>query len=94
LPGAIDVLNTVGLLPPGDVNGDGRIAYTGAGNDRDVVLGRIGGVVPTASATGYLAEDVNLDGRVRYTGADNDRDLILQSIGGVVPTIVREQVMP
>ena len=94
LPGAIDVLNTVGLLPPGDVNGDGRIAYTGAGNDRDVVLGRIGGVVPTASTTGYLAEDVNLDGRVRYTGADNDRDLILQSIGGVVPTIVREQVMP
>jgi len=93
-PGALDVLNGVALLPPGDVNGDGRIAYTGPSNDRDVVLVRIGGSVPTATASGYLAEDVNMDGNVRYVGAANDRDVILQAIGGSVPSVVREQVMP
>jgi hypothetical protein len=76
------------------VNGDGRIAYTGPSNDRDVVLSRIGGAVPTATATGYLIEDVNMDGRVRYVGAANDRDVILQTIGGSVPTVVRQQVIP
>ncbi len=30
-----------------DVNMDGRAKYTGTGNDRDVILGNIGGVVPT-----------------------------------------------
>jgi len=94
LPGAMDVVNGVGVLPPGDVNGDGRIAYTGPSNDRDVVLSIIGGAVPTATATGYLMEDVNMDGRVRYLGAANDRDVILQTIGGTVPTVVRQQVMP
>ena len=94
LPGSMDVVNGMGVMPPGDVNGDGRISYTGPSNDRDVVLSRIGGAVPTATATGYLIEDVNMDGRVRYVGAANDRDVILQTIGGSVPTVVRQQVIP
>jgi len=32
---------------PSDVNMDGTAKYTGAGNDRDVILQNIGGVVAT-----------------------------------------------
>lgn len=82
------------LLWAGNVNGDDRLQYTGQENDRDPILSAIGGVVPTETVSGYLAEDCNLDGVVRYTGPGNDRDLILQGIGGVFPTAIREQQLP
>ena len=82
------------VLWPGNVNGDDRVMYVGAQNDRDLVLQRIGGTVPTNSVTGFLLEDIDLDGQVKYTGTANDRDLILQSIGGVVPTNVLFQQLP
>jgi pimeloyl-ACP methyl ester carboxylesterase len=84
----------VALLWAGDVNGDGRVRYTGADNDRDDILQAIGGTVPTATATGYLGSDVDLDGVVRYTGQNNDRDLVLLTIGGVVPTAERIGQLP
>lgn len=87
-------LGGVMALWTGDVTGDGFILYTGSNNDRDPVLTRIGGVVPTSTASGYWLEDVNLDGFVRYTGPDNDRDPILQNIGGVVPTNTRLEQLP
>lgn len=65
-----------------------RISYTGTSNDRDPILVRVGGSVPTNVATGYYTEDVNLDGVVKYMGENNDRDLILQAIGGSEPTNV------
>jgi hypothetical protein len=70
------------------------LKYTGADSDRDAVLTRIGGVVPTATASGYFAEDVNMDGTVKYTGVGNDRDRILVNIGGTVPTNIRLQQLP
>ncbi len=70
------------------------IYYTGLGNDRDPILQAIGGVLPTATITGYHRADVNLDGVVKYSGANNDRDLVLQSIGGVIPTAVRYAQAP
>jgi hypothetical protein len=73
---------------------DGRIKYTGTGNDRDVILSAIGGVVPTSTVTGYLSCDVTMDGKVKYTGTGNDRDPILQNIGGVVPTNTRAEQLP
>jgi hypothetical protein len=73
--------------------GTQQVKYTGANNDRDPILMRIGGSMPTATTAGYFVEDVNLDGVVKYIGTDNDRDLILQSIGGTVPTaVVTEQI--
>jgi hypothetical protein len=84
----------VEALWAGDVTDNGEVKYTGGNNDRDPVLSAIGGVVPTATITGYRAEDVNLDGVVRYTGGDNDRDPILQTIGGVVPTSTRIDQLP
>lgn len=79
----------------GDVTRDGVLRYTGQGNDRDVVLLRIGGVVPTNTVSGqYLQEDLDLDGIVKYTGLSNDRDIILQSTGGLVPTDTRTEQLP
>jgi hypothetical protein len=70
------------------------LRYTGANNDRDPILQRVGGTVPTGTVNGYHPEDVNLDGQVRYTGVANDRDIILQNIGGSVPTAVRPDGLP
>jgi hypothetical protein len=78
----------------GDANADGRVVYTNMDNDRDVILQRIGGTIPTNTVEDYLQEDLNLDGEVKYTGGGNDRDLILQNIGGVVPTAVKQGSLP
>lgn len=82
------------LLWAGDVTFNGEIKYTGAANDRDPILARIGGVTPTATANGYFTDDVDLNGQVRYTGAGNDRDPILQNIGGLAPTVTRQAQLP
>jgi hypothetical protein len=91
---ATDLLDGRRVQVPGDALRDAVIRYAGAANDRDAVLSRIGGEVPTATVGGYFKEDVNLDGIVRYTGAGNDRDIILQSIGGSVPTNTRAAQVP
>ena len=79
------------VLWSGDVSFDGEVKYTGSANDRDLILQRIGGSVPTNTVPGYYGEDVNMDGEVKYTGLGNDRDPILVNIGGVVPTSVRAE---
>lgn len=78
----------------GNVVSDNRIMYIGGGNDRDPILVRVGGAVPTNIVNGYFVEDVNLSGSVKYTGASNDRDPILVNIGGVVPTNTRQEQLP
>ncbi|MEO8590997.1 MAG: fibronectin type III domain-containing protein [Flavobacteriales bacterium] len=78
----------------GDTNGDGTLRYVGANNDRDPILTRIGGSVPTATVGGYYRDDVNLDAVVRYVGTSNDRDGILVNIGGSVPTATRAAQLP
>ena len=91
---ARNVLGSIAVLWAGDVDGNGTLKYTGQDNDRDPILTRIGGAVPTNTVTGYHPEDVNLDGTVRYVGAANDRDPILQNIGGSVPTLTRAEQLP
>ena len=71
-----------------------QLKYTGTSNDRDPILVRIGGVVPTSVVNGYFPEDVTLDGSVKYTGSANDRDPILVNVGGVVPTNTRVEQLP
>ncbi len=82
------------MMWPGDVNFDLVAKYTGASNDRDLILVRVGGTIPTNTVSGYYREDVNMDGIVKYTGANNDRDPILVTIGGTVPTAVRLAQLP
>lgn len=81
-------------LWPGDVWFNGNVQYAGLNNDRDPILLRIGGTVPTNTAQGYFSEDVNLDGVVKYAGTNNDRDKVLQTIGGTVPTNIRYDHLP
>ena len=83
--GARKIVGGAALLWAGDVTGNGVVKYSGAGNDRDPILVRIGGTIPTNTVSGYYREDVNMDGIVRYTGANNDRDRILANIGGADP---------
>lgn len=78
----------------GNCNGDNLLRYVGDPNDRDPILVRIGGSVPTNTAPGYFREDVNMDGVVRYVGDPNDRDPILVNIGGAIPTNSRVQQLP
>lgn len=86
-------INSKRTMWPGNCNFDNLIKYVGQGNDRDLILSRIGGSVPTNTIGGYYPEDVNMDGIIRYTGNNNDRDVILLTIGGSTPTnIVVEQI--
>lgn len=84
----------INMLWAGNVLFDNSLVYVGAGNDRDPILVRIGGTVPTASVNGYYAEDVNMNGQVLYVGSGNDRDPILVNIGGSVPTATLFQQLP
>lgn len=81
------------LLWMGNAMVDGKLSYTGAQNDRDPIVLRIGGD-PTAVAQGYFTEDCTMNGSVQYTGAANDRDPILLNIGGVMPTQTRQEQLP
>lgn len=83
---------SVMLLWAGNTVSDPEVKYTGAQNDRDPIVVRIGGL-PTATETGYYPEDVNMDGQVTYTGAGNDREPILINLpGGNVTGFRLEQI--
>jgi hypothetical protein len=87
-------IGSVKVMWDGNSNFDDIIKYTGQNNDRDFILSRIGGVIPTNVVTGYYSEDLNMDGFVKYTGQNNDRDIILFNIGGTTPTNTKVQQIP
>ncbi len=70
------------------------LRYTGNTNDRDPILVKVGGSVPTTTTSGYHTEDVNMDGTVKYTGTNNDRDPILVNLGGSIPTTTLQEQLP
>ena len=82
------------LLWMGDVVWDRTLKYIGTTNDRDPILVRVGGLIPTNTALGYYPEDATLDGVVKYVGGSNDRDPILVNIGGSIPTATRVEQIP
>jgi hypothetical protein len=83
------------VLWTGDVGFDGKLKYTGSGNDRDPILIGIGSTAPNNTIVGqYRSEDVNLDGTVKYTGTGNDRDPILTNVGSTTPNNVRQGQVP
>ncbi|HEY0977396.1 MAG TPA: hypothetical protein VGE21_07990, partial [Flavobacteriales bacterium] len=88
------VVGGVRLCWAGNARRDNLLKYTGTNNDRDPILVRVGGVVPTATVNGYFLEDVNMNGQVKYTGTANDRDPILMNVGGVVPTATLSEQLP
>ena len=80
------------VLWAGDATFNGQLKYTGAQNDRDPILVRIGGLNPLNTVAGYYPEDVNMNGIVKYVGANNDRDPILLNLGGVPLGVLNAQV--
>ena len=84
----------INCLWMGDAVRDSQVKYTGTDNDRDPILTRVGGTIPTATTSGYWIEDLTMDGVVKYTGAANDRDPILDNVGGTVPTATRNAQLP
>lgn len=91
---AVTTINGVNCLWMGDAVRDGLLKYTGGTNDRDPILTRVGGTIPTATVNGYYTEDCTMDGQVKYTGTGNDRDPILTNVGGTVPTATRNAQLP
>lgn len=91
---AAAALGAVRAMWCGDVDADGAVSYTGAGNDRDRILVRVGGVMPTATYSGYVPEDVNMDGVVKYTGGGNDRDPVLANMAGGNALFIRTDSLP
>ncbi|MBS1569420.1 MAG: hypothetical protein JST45_08230, partial [Bacteroidetes bacterium] len=82
------------MMRMGNARPDNTLKYIGSSNDRDAILQRIGGSVPTGIASGYYAEDCTMNGQVKYTGAANDRDPILTNIANGVPTSTRSEQLP
>ena len=82
------------LLWAGDANFNQTLSYTGANNDRDPILVRIGSSTPSTVINGYYSEDINMDGVVKYVGSANDRDPILTNIGSTTPNAVRQAQLP
>ncbi len=91
---ALKNVNGTMVMWAGNTARDVLIKYTGSANDRDPILVRIGGTIPTNTVSGYFAEDVNMDAKVKYTGAANDRDPVLVNIGGTVPTNTLSEQLP
>lgn len=69
----------------GDVNADDILKYSGASNDRVLIIGIIGiisgSVLLTATITGYYAEDISMDNITKYSGSGNDRIIIITNLG-------------
>jgi uncharacterized protein (TIGR02145 family) len=68
----------------GDINKDGKVRYSGPGNDRSLILQKIiqvtGSSSLTATITGYYSEDLSMNGIVKYSGPGNDPAVIIQNI--------------
>lgn len=78
----------------GDATVNRQLQYTGSGNDRDMILQRVGGGTPNNVVAGYYVEDCSMNGQVSYTGSGNDRDPILENIGGTYPNAIRTEQLP
>ncbi|MFZ1691715.1 MAG: hypothetical protein WAT74_00845 [Flavobacteriales bacterium] len=87
-------ISGVMVLATGDATFNEELKYVGNGNDRDPILLRVGGSMPSNAVSGYWPEDVNMDGVVKYVGANNDRDPILVNVGGSTPTATRNAQLP
>lgn len=89
------VVNGVMAMWAGDAKANRNVQYTGNGNDRDPILGSVGGTTPNNISFGlYGGVDVNMDARSQYTGAGNDRDRILVNIGSTTPNNIRVAQLP
>ena len=76
----------------GDANADTLVKYNGAGNDREVVLTKVGSTTVSNIVQGYEPEDLNLDGYVKYSGKENDKVVIYNTLGGNINDTYRSHI--
>lgn len=74
-------LGTVNLLWAGNANSNNICKYSGAGNDRAVILLSLNSN-ELGLLNGYNSSDLNMNGSVKYSGAGNDRAFLLSSVLG------------
>lgn len=90
-----EVETGVFALWDGDANGDGVVSYNGGGNDRIIVLNKVGASTPGNTIIDtYAKEDVNMNGDVNYNGGGNDRISILNTVGASTPGNTISQHLP
>ncbi|MGG9971385.1 hypothetical protein ACQ33O_06295 [Ferruginibacter sp. SUN002] len=68
------------MLWAGNPSLNNRVAYSGGGNDENVLLNNAplsGNKSAAGSAVGYWLGDLNLSGKVTYSGGANDENLLL-----------------
>ena len=73
----------------GDVTANGKLKYSGPGNDRGAIIAKIVDESGSNNINGYLSdgywyEDVNLNDTVLYIGSDNDRAYINLNLNTLV----------
>ncbi len=83
---------SINMLYAGDANGNKITRYSGASNDRAVILTDLINV-ETATLTGYYKSDLNLNRIVRYSGASNDRAVVLSTVLSNVETATKSQAI-
>jgi hypothetical protein len=72
----------------GDANDNGRVVFTGGGNDVDVLFNTVfqspanALKLPNFALDGYRATDIDLSGTTIYTGQGNETDLIGNVVRG------------
>lgn len=79
-------------LYAGDINQDGHISQSGPGNDRRLILLRLGGNDPGMVVNGYWNEDLNLDGKVDYLGHNCDRTTLRNTIGSTLNRVIESVI--
>ena len=83
---------SVNMMYAGDVNNNKTIKYSGAGNDRAILLTDLSSI-ETGNVIGYLKSDVNLNRSVKYSGAGNDRAVILSGVLSNNETVFKSQAL-
>jgi hypothetical protein len=82
-------------LWPGDANYNKNTKYNGLQNDKEFVLGALGGSAYLNNIiTGYRSEDLNMDHKIKYNGLDNDRSVIANQVGVNTPNKIIGQHTP
>ncbi|MBU3713817.1 MAG: hypothetical protein FGM46_02590, partial [Ferruginibacter sp.] len=79
--GSNTTLGTVNLMWAGNANANNACRYSGAGNDRAVILTDLSSNT-LGSLTGYQRSDLNMNARANYSGAGNDRAYLLSNVLG------------
>lgn len=85
---AIDLGSGVYGMIAGDVTVNGRLQYSGPGNDRGPIIAQIideGGTdINSTVSDGYWYEDVNMDNTLSYIPGPNDRGIIIANINDLI----------